>query len=188
MLGLTDVDDGGDVSATDARGVIEGGARGDHDRCALRRTTPNISAPEPIYHQRVVMRRAEVREPTNLAGLPSIGMTSHDSRSRSTLAGSPTARVRPVAVIEDLGDDGPKASGRIELPVRIAWSEPRRTYDLSQRYDRRRVYEQVLSEGTTDDVRYYVRASALLALWDELVVPDYVREAWEPWRRAHLPV
>jgi hypothetical protein len=100
------------------------------------------------------------------------------------MLGSPTARVRSVAVVSDLDDDGPKASGRVELPLHIAWSEPRRAYDLSRPYDRRRVYEQVLSEGTDDDVRHFIRGSELIALWEELVLPNYVREAWEPWIRA----
>ena len=41
-----------------------------------------------------------------------------------------------------------KASGMVELPVRVRWSGPPRQYDLADRNDRARVYEQVLSEGT----------------------------------------
>ena len=35
-------------------------------------------------------------------------------------------------------------------------ADPSITYDLGQRADRIRVYEQVLREGTEDDVRFYV--------------------------------
>lgn len=94
---------------------------------------------------------------------------------------TPTARVRRVAVVWGLGDEEPKASGPVELPLHIAWSEPRRVYNLADRYDRRRVYEQVLSEGTVDDVRFYVRASDLVDLWDELMLPEHVRAAWGDW-------
>jgi hypothetical protein len=93
----------------------------------------------------------------------------------------PTARERRVFVLFGLGDDEPKASGKVELPLHVAWSEPRRSYDLDNRYDRRRVYEQVLTEGTPDDIRYYVRASDLIDLWDELMLPRHVREAWGDW-------
>jgi hypothetical protein len=85
---------------------------------------------------------------------------------------------RPVAVPDDLGSSMPKASGRIELPLHIRWSGPALTYDLDDRADRARVYEQVLREGTESDVRFYVEAEQLLELWDELVLPPAVREAW----------
>jgi hypothetical protein len=84
--------------------------------------------------------------------------------------------------------DGPscaKASGRVQLPLHIRWSGTPVTYDLDDPVDRARVYEQVLREGTEDDV--YVDASCLLELWDELVLPPAVRQAWASWieeRRA----
>jgi hypothetical protein len=110
-----------------------------------------------------------------------MAMSPPHPSSRNKTLGSPTARARRVAVPEDLGDDGDKATGCVELPLHLAWSEPRRAYDLANRYDRRRVYEQVLSEGDVDEVRYFVRASELLGLWDELVLPRHVRVAWESW-------
>ena len=89
---------------------------------------------------------------------------------------------RPVALPADVDDPAlPKASGRIELPLHIRWSGPPLTYDLDNRGDRTRVYEQVLREGTADDVRFYVDAARLLELWDELVLPPAVREAWTGW-------
>jgi hypothetical protein len=85
---------------------------------------------------------------------------------------------RPVAVPDDLGSAMPKASGRIELPRHIRWNGPPLAYDLDDRADRARVYEQVLREGTESDVRFYVEAERLLELWDDLVLPPAVREAW----------
>jgi hypothetical protein len=89
---------------------------------------------------------------------------------------------RPVCVPTDL-DDGSaaKAQGRVHLPLHIRWSGPPLTYDLDDRADRARVYEQVLREGMEDDVRFYVDGDHLLELWDELVLPPSVREAWAPW-------
>ncbi|MEX0664921.1 MAG: hypothetical protein WD598_09155 [Acidimicrobiia bacterium] len=74
-------------------------------------------------------------------------------------------------------------TGRIRLPVDIAWSG-QSEYDLGVRRQLCRVYEQVLREGTSDQVRRYVRASTLVEVWDELVLPEYVRAAWEPWIAA----
>jgi hypothetical protein len=89
---------------------------------------------------------------------------------------------RPVAVPPDLdGGELPKAHGRVELPLHIRWSGGSMVYDLDDRADRARVYEQVLREGTEDDVRHYIRGEDLIELWDELVLPTSVRRAWSGW-------
>ena len=95
---------------------------------------------------------------------------------------------RPVAVPADFDDPSlPKAQGTVELPLHIRWSGGSMVYDLDVRADRARVYEQVLREGTEDDVRYYVRADELIELWDELVLPTSVRRAWAGWLASHRP-
>ena len=91
-----------------------------------------------------------------------------------------------MAVPDDLDTiDLPKASGRVELPLHIRWSHPPVVYDLDDRSDLIRVYEQVLREGTEDDVRYYIRPQLLASVWRELVLPTYVRKAWAGWFLAH---
>ena len=93
---------------------------------------------------------------------------------------------RPVAVPDDLADPTVvKATGLVELPLHIRWSGPPMTYDLADRTDRARVYEQVLREGVEDDVRFYVDADQLVNLWDELVLPPSVRKAWAGWLKRH---
>jgi hypothetical protein len=93
---------------------------------------------------------------------------------------------RPVSVPENLDDPSlEKASGRVELPLHVRWSGPPLTYDLDDRADRARVYEQILREGTEDDVRYYVDANGLREVFDELVLPPPVRRAWAEWLRHH---
>ena len=88
---------------------------------------------------------------------------------------------RPVAIPNDLDDPTiEKADGVVELPLRVRWSGRKRTYDLSKHRDRIRVYEQVLREGTEEDVKRFIRVDDLLNLWDELLLPTYVRETWEP--------
>jgi hypothetical protein len=101
-----------------------------------------------------------------------------------TLEIGPTSR--PIAVPENLDDPSlPKATGRIELPLHIRWSGPPMTYDLDDSADRARVYEQVLREGTEDDVRFYIAADQLADIFDELVLPVPVRQAWGGWLDNH---
>jgi hypothetical protein len=98
-------------------------------------------------------------------------------------------RARPVAIPEDVDAPGVvKASGLVELPLRVRWSGPPRRYDLADRNDRARVYEQVLSEGTDDDVRLYVVIDELVDLWPDLVLPHHVRLAWASWLAARRGV
>jgi hypothetical protein len=89
---------------------------------------------------------------------------------------------RPVAIPEDIDDlNLLKATGIVELPLHVAWSEPAIAYDLGIRSDRLRVYEQVLREGTEDDVRCYIDVDELARVFDELVLPPYVRASWAEW-------
>jgi hypothetical protein len=93
------------------------------------------------------------------------------------------------AVPDDLDAvDVEKATGIVELPLHIRWSGPSRRYDLADRQQRARVYEQVLREGNNDDVRSFIRADELIDLWDELVLPRNVRQAWADWLKRHRRV
>lgn len=99
------------------------------------------------------------------------------------------ATAQVPAVPEDLeSTDAEKASGVVELPLHIRWSGPQVRYDLSNRQQRARVYEQVLREGNEDDVRRFIRADELIDLWDELVLPRHVRRAWADWLERHRGV
>ena len=101
------------------------------------------------------------------------------ARTRTSQLG-PTGR--PVAVPRGFGNPpASTARGPVELPLHLRWSGPPIVYDLDDRADRARVYEQVLREGTAEDVRFYVDADELLELWEDLVLPPAVRRAWEPW-------
>jgi hypothetical protein len=111
---------------------------------------------------------------------------SRFTRERKSTLG-PSAR--PVAIPDDLDDPRVvKAQGVVELPLRVRWIGPSRRYDLDDRVDRARVYEQVLAEGTEDDVRFVVVVDDLIDLWPDLVLPHHVRRAWEGWLAAHRGV
>lgn len=85
---------------------------------------------------------------------------------------------RPVAVPEDLDVvAGGRVDGLVELPLHIRWRGPVVIYDMADRTDRSRVYEQVLREGTDDDGRRFVDPDELLDTFDQLVLPPAVRPA-----------
>ena len=93
---------------------------------------------------------------------------------------------RPVAFPEDIADPTiPKESGIVELPLHIHWWAPFRTYDLDDQLDRETVYREVLTEGTPDDVRAYIRLDELVAMWDDIILPSHVLYVWEPWLREN---
>ena len=91
---------------------------------------------------------------------------------------------RPVPVPDLTGDDA-KASGVVRLPLHLSWSGENYAYDLSDRNDRARLYERVLVEGTEVDVIFYVDLVLLVDVWDELVLPAHVREAWQATVDSH---
>lgn len=70
----------------------------------------------------------------------------------------------------------------------MLWSRQDPTYDLTNRRQRVRVYEQVLREGTTADVRFFIDVDELVDLWDDLVLPPAVSAAWIDWLTQHRGV
>ena len=89
-----------------------------------------------------------------------------------------------MAIPDNVDDPGQtKRSGVVVLPAHVRWSSPDRSYDLDQHADLVSAYEQVLQEGTDDDVRSFIDVERLVKLWDELVLPDRVRRAWSEWLR-----
>lgn len=100
-------------------------------------------------------------------------------RTRNRLLG-PDAR--PVA-LPSSGYDRAKvrSKGIVVLPVHIRWSEPTVRYDLEDPADLRRVYEQVLREGTPEDIQEFIDVDRLPAIWDDLVLPPRVRRRWAYW-------
>ena len=76
--------------------------------------------------------------------------------------------------------DPAEAFAAVILPRRLHWSGPSRTYKLTNRRDRARIYEIVLREGSANDLLTYVDGTLLVDLWDELVLPTPIRDAWTP--------
>jgi hypothetical protein len=95
----------------------------------------------------------------------------------------------PPEIPDDV-DDGAvaKARGVVTLPRWIDWSRTDPTYDLSDRRQRIRVYEQVIREGTAADVRIFIDIDELIDLWDDLILPPAVSRAWIDWLIRHRNV
>ena len=73
-----------------------------------------------------------------------------------------------------------RAMAAITLPLHVSWSGPGRVSHLADRVQRARVYEALLREGRPADIVAYVDGALLVDLWDELVLPRDVRDAWAP--------
>lgn len=73
-----------------------------------------------------------------------------------------------------------RAMATVTLPLHVNWSEPGRVLHLADRAQRAMVYESVLREGRPADLLAYIDGALLVDLWDELVLPRDVREAWAP--------
>ena len=71
------------------------------------------------------------------------------------------------------------ALGKVRLPLHLEWSTPGRSWDLSDRGERARVYEATLREGEPNDIRSLVDGVLLVDLWGELGVPRALRSAWD---------
>ena len=92
-------------------------------------------------------------------------------------------RARPgrrAIVVTDLASLCGPVTGAVELPLRLFWSSPDRTFDLGDPFQRRWLYQTVLREASRpEDLTRYLDSGMLVALWPELRLPAGVRQAWE---------
>ncbi len=87
---------------------------------------------------------------------------------------------RAALVAASLAELAGPAHGVVELPLRLFWSAPDRTFDLDQPPMLRALYEAVLREASRpDDLTGYLNSELLVAVWPDLFLPKGVRRAWE---------
>jgi len=87
---------------------------------------------------------------------------------------------RSAVVAVSLSDLRGPAEGTVELPLRLFWSSPDRTFDLSVPFMLKSMYEIVLGEASRpEDLATYLEGDTLIALWPQLYLPKGVRRAWE---------
>jgi DNA invertase Pin-like site-specific DNA recombinase len=101
-------------------------------------------------------------------GLPAAVWTRYQSR--------PGRRALVAASLADLR--GP-TKGTMELPLRLFWSGPDRTFDLGDPAGLRSVYEIVLGEAIRAEELAYLNGDKLAEVWRDLYLPKGVRQAWE---------
>ena len=88
--------------------------------------------------------------------------------------------LRAVVVPADLADLRGPDSGQVELPQRLFWSGPGRTFDIADADQVLEMYEAVFDAArSAADVGEYVNAGLLTRLWPELALSPRVRRAWE---------
>ena len=115
-----------------------------------------------------------------LAGLP--WEQGRDERRRGADA-VPRAARAPAIVVTDLASLRGPAAGTVELPLRLFWSSPDRTFDLDKPF--MRLYQTVLREASRpEDLIRDLDRQTLISLWPGLHLPRGVRQAWE----EHHPV
>ncbi|MGH3237996.1 MAG: hypothetical protein ACRDOH_33010, partial [Streptosporangiaceae bacterium] len=87
---------------------------------------------------------------------------------------------RRAIMAGDLADLCGPARGVVELPLRLFWSAPDRTFDLDQPSMLQALYETVLREASRPgDLTSYLNGEILAAVWPELFLPKGIRQAWE---------
>lgn len=87
---------------------------------------------------------------------------------------------RPVLVAASLADLRGPTSGVVELPLRLYWSAPDRTFSLDDPAERQKVYMIVVREARRPgDLAAFLDGATLIAAWPDIVLPKPVRRAWE---------
>lgn len=85
-----------------------------------------------------------------------------------------------MLVAARLADLRGPARGTVELPLRLFWSAPDRTFDLDDLDMLRSMYEKVLREAArAGDLSAYLNSDRLVEVWPDLFLPKDVRAAWE---------
>jgi hypothetical protein len=144
----------------------------------------HADAPVPPGVSSAMYTRTRANVGSEDGELPGAGrrpVESRSVRSRSQLLGPDS---RPVALPDvDYDRSKVRSAGLAILPLHIRWSDPVVQYDLEDPKDLRRVYEQVLREGTPEDIQEFIDIDRLCELWDDLVLPSGVRRRWAFWLR-----
>ena len=79
--------------------------------------------------------------------------------------------------LEDL--KGP-ATGRVELPLHLAWSG-RRVYDVGDQDQRLVLYAMLLAEAQREDLERFLHRESLVTIWPRLrqLLGPHARREWE---------
>jgi hypothetical protein len=73
----------------------------------------------------------------------------------------------------------PGCFDRVLMPDLVGHTE-QNEWDLRDRTDRRRLYENLLADADQHMIMRWVDGALLVDVWTELVLPEKIRAAWEP--------
>jgi hypothetical protein len=104
-------------------------------------------------------------------------------RADSAIAVRTRHQARPgrrAIVVNDLDSLRGPAHGLVELPLRLFWSSPDRTFDLDQPDMREWLYQIILREASRpEDLTGFLNRDVLVSLWPSMWLPPGIRQARE---------
>ena len=157
-------------------------------RHAAGLTQAELGARANVARPNVAAYEAGRREPLFESAVALLGAAGSEIVVEPPLVWSWTEGRRPYAVPSRLWRLAPKyALRRFEPGLTLWWSGPPRTFDLSQRAERCRLYEIVLREGRPGDIEDTVDGVLLCEAWPDLVLPRSLAAAWAPFVLSALP-
>ncbi len=128
------------------------------------------------------MRRGEAPA-SNTISLPAAAGYSYSMGTDGIVAVRTRYQARPgrrAIVVTDLDSLQGPAHGIVELPLRLFWSSPDRTFDLDQPTMREWLYQTVLREASRpEDLTGLLNRDILISIWPGMWLPAGVRRAWE---------
>ena len=129
--------------------------------------------------------RSLLSDAREAAGLSKTDLAERAHTSRTTLSayehGVDLGGGRTASVADGLPDLSVRDALRtLEMPLHLDWSRSAGVVDLADRAQRARAYEVALREGRPVDIESIVDGALLVDLWDDLVLPIRLRDAWQP--------
>ncbi len=76
--------------------------------------------------------------------------------------------------------DPGRATATVTLPYSVYWSGGDASFDLSDERDRQLAYRILLTEAPPDVMVGFLDGGLLSEMWDRVLLPPDVREAWQP--------
>ncbi len=150
-------------------------------RHAAGLTQAELGARAHVARPNVAAYEAGRREPLFESALSLLGAAGAEIVVEPPVVWSWTEGLRPYAVPSRLWRLAPEiALRRFEPGLTLWWSGAPRTFDLSQRAERGRLYEIVLREGRPADIEGVVDGLLLCEAWADLVLPRGLAAAWGP--------
>lgn len=150
-------------------------------------TQADIAAITGIARPNIAAYEAGRREPRVSTAVKLLAAVNSEISIDDPMTWSWTQTPRPYAVPSRLWRLSlAQAFATISTSDHVWWSGPQRTFDLADRRQRQRAYELFLREGGPDDIKSIVDGALLIDVFDTLVLPRPLRDAWQAVISRHL--